>query len=368
MSKDQAKRAAQGNSAGATQAKAEAPKLGNVSVAEEATAKGREQQAQMLQFIETRLAHASSVQQREIQQTFPHPEREWGHLVADAHKQDRGLTKPEPTEWNRVAEAYREAAQAIARGDLARGGALLRSAFDEDRKAYARLSNLVHASESERPHTNPWHAKVTGAPVGSVHVPKAITTLSETITAHYDAVKDPSVRPDQERTAPLVEAEVDDKGKDEKKKEEAPKTAKAEAPKAPVEVVEEVAAKAVEEDKEKEPPKNAREDRLAAAARRAAEAKKAVATAASGSVEGDLGAKDAPKGAPGAEKAPEPAKKAADVVAVEKAPEAVVEKVVEVEAPKLEEASKKADEEKERAAPVIAKAAAEETQKATKKA
>lgn len=390
MSKDKTIRPAQGNDparaaveTGAVKAPGKAPEAGETQVAKaptgraaagnstaavDATVKGREQQQQMLQFVEGRLANVSSVQQREIAETHRRPERDWWYQVADSQKQARGTTKPEPTEWHRVAEAYREAAAAIARGDLARGGALLRHAFEEDRKAFAKLTHLVHAGESERPRENPWHQKVQGFACGSVHVPKGISSLSDAIITAYDAVKDPPVRAEERKVVPIPGEEAEDKGKaktEDQKKLAAvkPEVVEEKKPEAEKEEKAAVAMVAAEPEKAEAKPKaelaptgeiaagdkapaakGGRTDRLAAAAKKAEEAKKAAANQGDGSAAVEVAKEPIrpPEGAAKAEAA--------------KAPEAP-------DVAKAEEASKKAKEEEEKTRPAFVQAAQEDTKR-----
>ncbi|HMV67313.1 MAG TPA: hypothetical protein PKA64_10715 [Myxococcota bacterium] len=217
MSKDRLIRPGQGNAAAAALAtqKGAPPAPGNAVKATDQLAKGKDQQQQMLQFIEGRLAAISSAQKREISAIFPQEARVWWDEVADSHKQEKGLTKPEPRHWHQAATRYREAAEAICRGDMQRGAALLRQAHQEDKKAFESLSTLTPAHEAEKPKDNPWHDRVANLPTGSLNMPHSLSVLASRVIGERDGIADPPVREEERKaTKPLEkEPEAEDKAK-----------------------------------------------------------------------------------------------------------------------------------------------------------
>jgi hypothetical protein len=258
MSKDRQIRPGQGNAAAAAAATAQksaAPPPGNAVKATDQLAKGREQQQQMLQFIEGRLAAISSAQKREILQTMPQEQRVWWDEVADSHKQEKGLTKPAPRHWHQAATHYREAAEAICRGDMQRGAALLRHAHQEDKKAFDALSTLARPHESEKPKENPWHQKVANLPCGSMNMPHGLSVLASRVIGERDGVSDPPVREEEKKKIlPLANKDEEaDKGKAEEKAKVKPEV---------VDKAAEEAAKKAEEERKKVKPVVAKTDEL----------------------------------------------------------------------------------------------------------
>jgi len=84
----------------------------------------------MLDFIVERLEKVRQVQLAESDLLYKR--EEWWRDLA---WQEKGVWLPEPERWHQVAEDYRHAAEALARGDLARGANLLERAMETERAA-----------------------------------------------------------------------------------------------------------------------------------------------------------------------------------------------------------------------------------------
>ncbi|MBN1336737.1 MAG: hypothetical protein JXB39_12335 [Deltaproteobacteria bacterium] len=103
--------------------------LGNTAMAERLT-DARERRDALLDFVVARLRILQDAQALE-RALVDRPEV-WERSVARGRS---GWVLPDATRWHGAARAYRDVARALARGDLARGVALLEEARSEERAA-----------------------------------------------------------------------------------------------------------------------------------------------------------------------------------------------------------------------------------------
>ncbi|MEZ4234713.1 MAG: hypothetical protein R3F59_00800 [Myxococcota bacterium] len=123
-----------------------AKSLGNDEIAQR-IAKGNATRDEMLAFVAERLQVVRELQVRELGLTQRGAHFDWWRAAADAHK---GKPEPEPTRWHGPAAAYEKAMQAMCRGDLRRGEALLQEAIRSEQQTTDALTDLVDTTEIER--------------------------------------------------------------------------------------------------------------------------------------------------------------------------------------------------------------------------
>lgn len=97
---------------------------------------------QLLAFVLERLETARELQLRELALCRKNAHYEWWRLARDT------VAEPRPARWRSVAAAFQRAVDAICRGDLRRGQALLEAAVAEQRRITADTSELVERDES----------------------------------------------------------------------------------------------------------------------------------------------------------------------------------------------------------------------------
>lgn len=81
----------------------------------------------LLQLIGDRLKNIQHTQQIELDEVALRPE--WFRNVA---KGENGFFLPDPTRWKEVAQTYKQAGQALCRGDVSRGKQLLEQALEKE--------------------------------------------------------------------------------------------------------------------------------------------------------------------------------------------------------------------------------------------
>lgn len=160
-------------------------KAGNAATGDkiDGTAASRDQLlARVMERLQV-MAKVQKIEQAELQR----PDQ-WKREVA---KGEEGFHLPDPTRWHGAAKLYRQAAQALSRGQLGRGAELLDQAQDAERAAFQSLPEMVTdqlkaeaapAGESEaiRGHISPTAACPTSA------VPAAILFEADKILSVTD--------------------------------------------------------------------------------------------------------------------------------------------------------------------------------------
>ena len=181
----------------------------------------------LLQFIGARLTVIRRIQLRE------HSEftdiREWYRRVA---KGTDGYTLPDPTRWHAAAAAFKEAGEAMCRGQLGRGAQKLEEALEHERAAYASVPIMVR-EEMEAPEKDPGAAPDELGRVNYSSTCPATNLPSELRVANailnlQDVIQDPPPRRARRRRFWWEEIEDEDEDEDEKKDGEA-KTKREEA-------------------------------------------------------------------------------------------------------------------------------------------
>jgi hypothetical protein len=114
-----------------------AEKMGNQDLSDHLKGQGA-QRDQLLAFICSRLETVHGVQQKELQEMKG--EREWFRNVAMGKD---GYHLPDPTRWHECAQLFKRAAEALCRGDIGKGSALLEDAMDKEQAAYESLPQMV---------------------------------------------------------------------------------------------------------------------------------------------------------------------------------------------------------------------------------
>ena len=99
----------------------------------------------MLSHIGDRLRIMHEIQNREVSMTERGPVFDWSRAVARG-KRD-GVTGPDPSRWHETARKYDAAAEALCRGDMTRGHALLDDAMAAENKVFLQLSSIVDLTE-----------------------------------------------------------------------------------------------------------------------------------------------------------------------------------------------------------------------------
>lgn len=129
---------------------------------------------ELLKFIVQRLQNMQQVQA--IEQGEMGRERQWFRALARGAP---GYFLPDPTRWHEAAHLFKDAAKALARGDLARGGELLERALEAERAAYRSLPTMVTEEldstndSAAAPPAELGHMASLGA-CGAVALPKGI--------------------------------------------------------------------------------------------------------------------------------------------------------------------------------------------------
>ena len=110
----------------------------------------------LLEFLTSRLKNIQQIQKIELDEMALRPE--WFRDVA---KGENGFFLPDPTRWKETAETYKEAGQALCRGDVQRGKQLIEQAIQKEDAVKASLPiQVTDRLESK-------HAQEDGSPVST---------------------------------------------------------------------------------------------------------------------------------------------------------------------------------------------------------
>lgn len=165
--------------------------IGNDEIAKRIAA-GNATRDQMLAFVAERLGMVRELQVRELALTERGANFDWWRAAGDSHRP--GIAEPRPTRWQGPAQAYEEAVQALCRGDLRRGEALLQDAIALEEKTTDEMTDLVDSSEAWRASTlDPglFAALVAQTPTsGSCAEPTPIKALLDAILSVEQTVPD----------------------------------------------------------------------------------------------------------------------------------------------------------------------------------
>lgn len=121
--------------------------LGNDEIAKR-IAQGNATRDQMLAFVAERVGAVRELQVRELALTRRDANWEWWRRASDSHRS--GTAEPCPTRWHAPARAYEDAVNALCRGDLRRGEALLRDAIALEEETTDAMTELVDTTEAWR--------------------------------------------------------------------------------------------------------------------------------------------------------------------------------------------------------------------------
>lgn len=165
--------------------------VGNDEIAKR-IANGNATRDQMLAFVAERLGAVRELQVRELALTERGSNWEWWRQTSDSHRP--GVTGPDPTRWHVPARAYEDAVNALCRGDLRRGEALLGEAMAREEETTDAMTELVDTSEAWRaivPDPSLFGALVARTPSsGACAEPTPIRTLVDAICAVEQTVPD----------------------------------------------------------------------------------------------------------------------------------------------------------------------------------
>ncbi|MEQ1565959.1 MAG: hypothetical protein ABMA64_10005 [Myxococcota bacterium] len=160
--------------------------LGNDEIAKRISG-GNATRDQMLAFVTERLGVVQELQKRELTLTLKGADFGMPH-----HLDARDLARP--TRWHETATAYREAVDAVCRGDLRRGQDLLERAQRVEQQTLSELSSLVDTGEAWREGTldpGVLAAMVAQAPVsGACAEPTEVKSRLDAILAVTQTVPD----------------------------------------------------------------------------------------------------------------------------------------------------------------------------------
>ena len=187
--------------------------VGNDEIAQRIR-RGDANRDEMLAYVAARLLTVREAQLREFQQTerganWP----EWRD-IADRHKPE--ISKPEPTQWRPIAQAYHEAALTLCQGDLALGRRQLEVALALEQQTLGTLTTLVDRRDldpAEAPQPGWLQSMVEDTPrSGSCRPPTEIEQLVDRIV---DTTRDMPTLPNRRRSAtPWWTEDVDDEEDD----------------------------------------------------------------------------------------------------------------------------------------------------------
>jgi hypothetical protein len=165
--------------------------VGNDEIAKRIAA-GNATRDQMLAFVAERLGAVRELQVRELALTERGSHWKWWRQASDSHR--LGVTEPSPTRWHAPARAYEDAVNALCRGDLRRGEALLADAMATEEKTTEAMTELVDTSEAWRASVvdpSLFGALVAATPSsGACAEPTPIRTLVDAICAVEQTVPD----------------------------------------------------------------------------------------------------------------------------------------------------------------------------------
>ncbi len=172
-----------------------ARKIGNEEIAQRIR-KGETNRELLLAFIGDRLQTARAAQVREAAETMRGSHWENWRSIADSH--DHETSKPDPTRWHAVAQAYDLALTAICQGDLARGRQLVERAIEVEQHVWDNLTNLVFTEDLEKgvAEDRGWMDDVASdtPQTSSIGIPSELRDLIEAMLLESRTMPDPMNR------------------------------------------------------------------------------------------------------------------------------------------------------------------------------
>lgn len=155
----------------------------------------------LLGLIGERLKVMRAVQRKELGE-MKHV-REWFREVA---RGETGFHAPDPTRWHEAARFFREAAEAMCRGNLARGAQLLERALGAERAAYESLPKQVRRKlEAEERQPSGYPAEMPHAldeaPLPPCALPETIDLAHQILSVEAQMDELPPIRARRRRRA-----------------------------------------------------------------------------------------------------------------------------------------------------------------------
>ena len=111
--------------------------MGNDSLQDQIKQKGNTRD-QLLSFIIQHLKNIQAVQRIEVDEMKN--KEKWFRELARGQK---GFHLPQATRWHEAAKLFKRSAQAMCRGDLSKGKALLEQALEQEKIAYDDMPKMV---------------------------------------------------------------------------------------------------------------------------------------------------------------------------------------------------------------------------------
>lgn len=187
--------------------------LGNQSMGKSGAAS--QMRDNLLGFICERLRIMRSIQEKEHEQ-FKHV-RSWFRQVA---RGTEGFHVPDPTRWHEAARFFKEAAEAMCRGNLSRGAQLLERALGAEKAAYDTVPEQVRAQmEAEEKQPGGYPAELPQAldegALPSCPLPAALAIADQILSLNDEFHESPPLRARRRRRRDWWEEEGE--GEDEEK-------------------------------------------------------------------------------------------------------------------------------------------------------
>lgn len=141
----------------------------------------------LLHMIGGRLKNIQHIQQIELDEVAMRPE--WFRNVA---KGENGFFLPDPTRWKEVAQTYKQAGQALCRGDVSRGKQLLEQAMEKEAAVQASLpiqvTERLESDETTAP-SSPVSTASEGAEICAARNPTRELAIADEIIAVQATVR-----------------------------------------------------------------------------------------------------------------------------------------------------------------------------------
>ena len=141
----------------------------------------------LLQYIGSRLRNIQHIQHIELDEVDLRPE--WFRNVA---KGEHGYFLPDPTRWKEVAQTYKQAGQALCRGDVSRGKQLLERALEQEQAVQESLpiqiTERLDNNETSEP-SSPTSTASEGNEVCAARNPTSELAIADQIISVRSTVK-----------------------------------------------------------------------------------------------------------------------------------------------------------------------------------
>lgn len=156
---------------------------------------GRTDRSTMLTHVVDRLEVMQELQRRESGLLDRGSAFDWWRDVA--RSPDGAQAHPDPNRWHEPAHAYKEAADALCRGDLSRGHQLLEKAMKVEDQVVDQMSHLVDTTDLEsdaRPDSAMLDGLVASGQVEPCEPPGGLDVADAILTKQYEVPQTADLR------------------------------------------------------------------------------------------------------------------------------------------------------------------------------